>query len=68
MKTKTKNNSATKLLRDSPDGTLAAHDEIALAAYGIWEQEGHPQGRDVDNWLRAEGLLRDSRRPAPVQS
>jgi hypothetical protein len=33
-------------------------EEIGLAAYFIWEQEGRPQGRDREHWLRAEHSLR----------
>jgi Protein of unknown function (DUF2934) len=32
--------------------------EIAEAAYYIWEKEGHPHGRDLDHWLRAEHNVR----------
>ena len=32
---------------------------VSEAAYFIWEREGHPHGRDLDHWLRAE---RDVRR------
>jgi len=32
--------------------------EIAVAAYNIWEKEGHPHGRDLDHWLRAEHNVR----------
>ena len=44
--------------------------EIALAAYYIWEKEGHPQGHELDHWLRAEHGVRrlvdadKSRKPA----
>jgi Protein of unknown function (DUF2934) len=31
--------------------------EIALLAFQIWEQEGKPQGRELDHWLQAETLL-----------
>ena len=31
---------------------------IAVAAYYIWEKEGHPHGRDLDHWLRAEHNVR----------
>jgi hypothetical protein len=31
-------------------------DEIRLIAYSIWEQEGCPNGRDYEHWLRAEAL------------
>jgi len=29
-------------------------EEIAAAAYSIWEQEGRPEGRDLEHWLRAK--------------
>jgi hypothetical protein len=29
-------------------------DMIAVCAYFIWEQEGKPVGRALDNWLQAE--------------
>jgi len=31
---------------------------IAVAAYYIWEKEGHPHGRELDHWLRAEHNIR----------
>jgi hypothetical protein len=34
--------------RDSPP-----HDEIARAAYFLWQQEGCPHGRDREHWARA---------------
>jgi hypothetical protein len=42
---------------------------IRERAYALWEQEGKPNGHDLDHWLRAEteiegsstGLLRDNR-------
>jgi hypothetical protein len=34
------------------------HDEeIRLIAYHIWEDEGHPNGRQMDHWLKAETTL-----------
>jgi hypothetical protein len=29
------------------------NEEIAACAHAIWEQEGHPEGRDVEHWLAA---------------
>ena len=34
-----------------------ATSEIQTRAYQIWEQEGRPDGRDIDHWLRAESEL-----------
>ena len=30
---------------------------IAARAYGLWEQEGCPHGRDLEFWLRAEAEI-----------
>ena len=67
MKTKTNKETTTKLLADSPNGKLAP-EEIALAAYCIWEEEGRPQGHDVEHWLRAEDLLRQGHKQAAVHA
>jgi hypothetical protein len=33
------------------------HDEeIRLIAYRIWEEEGHPQGLDLEHWFKAEAI------------
>lgn len=35
---------------------LESRDEwIKKRAYAIWEEEGHPPGRDVEHWERASG-------------
>jgi hypothetical protein len=36
--------------------------EIARRAYEIFERRGGGHGHDLDDWLQAEGELRDSRR------
>jgi hypothetical protein len=36
----------------------APPDEVARAAYYIWEKEGRPSGRELDHWLRAETQVR----------
>lgn len=33
---------------------MAREDEIRLIAYGIWEEEGCWDGRDMEHWFRAE--------------
>jgi hypothetical protein len=30
---------------------------IRETAYGLWEQEGYPEGREHDFWLRAERIV-----------
>ncbi len=35
---------------------LESRDEwIKKRAYAIWEEEGHPAGRDIEHWARASG-------------
>lgn len=36
-------------------------EEIALRAYGYYEQENFPENRDLDHWLRAERELAEER-------
>ena len=33
------------------------YDEIARVAWGLWQAEGCPQGRDQEHWLKAEQQL-----------
>jgi hypothetical protein len=36
-----------------------AFDEIVrIHAYGLWESEGRPHGRDVEHWLRSQEEIR----------
>ena len=37
-----------------------SHDEIALCAMTIWVEEGWPEGRDLEHWLKAEARLRQA--------
>jgi hypothetical protein len=48
-------------------------ERIAARAYGIWEREGRPHGRDLDHWLsarteieRESGSADDASATAPV--
>jgi hypothetical protein len=41
----------------SGDGQCAKKQAIRERAYAIWEEEGRPEGRDLDHWLRAEADL-----------
>jgi hypothetical protein len=36
------------------------HEQIAAAAFQIWEEEGRPQGRDREHWKKALKRLRES--------
>ena len=37
--------------------TVPSHDDIASVAYNLWEQDGRPEGRDMEFWVRAEQQL-----------
>jgi hypothetical protein len=67
MKTKTRRSLAAKPIANGQNGH-SSHDDIAFAAYCLWEHEGRPQGRDWDHWIRAESLLRKASQQAQVQS
>ena len=43
------------------------HDEIAACAQHIYENEGRPQGKAMEHWLRAENQL-SAQRKAESQS
>jgi len=38
-------------------------EEIRREAYLLWQQEGCPQGRELDHWLAAQELVRHRRHP-----
>lgn len=38
--------------------TEVTHEQIAIRAYELFEQDGFVHGRHVDHWLRAEQELR----------
>lgn len=59
MSAKTKSNPAAKRI-NTPPHREPTHDEIALCAMTIWEEEGRPQGRDLEHWLLAETRLRQA--------
>jgi hypothetical protein len=37
------------------------HEEITARAHALWEQEGRPEGREREHWLRAEAELQRER-------
>lgn len=41
------------------------HQAIAQKAYALWEQEGRPNGRDIEHWRKAEEELADVDRKGP---
>jgi Protein of unknown function (DUF2934) len=41
----------------------AREQAIRERAYAIWEEEGRPDGRDQDHWLRAEAEIGSAEKP-----
>ena len=41
----------------SGDGQIANEQTIRERAYAIWEEEGRPEARHFDHWLRAEAEI-----------
>lgn len=41
----------------SDTGSAPSYDEIAVCAYQLWSDSGHPEGRDDEIWLEAEHRL-----------
>lgn len=39
------------------------NEEIRQLAYRIWQEEGCPDGRDVEHWLRAQMIWEEMNRP-----
>jgi hypothetical protein len=58
-KTTAKAKTTTKRSQPAPKkkAAPAGPDQIACLAYEIWQQQGRPQGRDLDNWIQAEHQL-----------
>jgi hypothetical protein len=38
-------------------GGQPAGEDIASLAYAIWEEEGRPDGKDLEHWLKAEAQM-----------
>jgi hypothetical protein len=54
MKTPKPTKDTSPRLLTNGQGSEPTHDEIALCAYSLWEQQGRPQNQEVEHWLQAE--------------
>ena len=46
------------------EGTETNRDEATRQlAYKLWQEDGHPDGYDVEHWLRAQMILEEINRP-----
>jgi hypothetical protein len=51
-------------------GIMSPEQEQAIRAraYAIWEEEGRPDGKDVEHWLRAESEITSARDNVAAQA
>ena len=42
---------------------MGREDEIRLIAYSIWEEEGYPDNKDYEHWMRAEAIWEEDQKP-----
>lgn len=57
-----------KNVMPTPQQQQPQHAEIALRAYHLWKEEGHPIDSDQRHWLLAEAELKNGRGTlAPLQ-
>jgi hypothetical protein len=49
---------------------MSREDEIRIIAYGLWEKEGYPDGKDVAHWFKATQIWEDAHKtgPAPIST
>jgi hypothetical protein len=45
------------------DARTNRDEEIRQIAYRLWQEEGCPDGRNVEHWVRAESEWLEERRP-----
>jgi len=67
MRTKATKKSAARLMTHDSNGEWT-HDDIAFAAFCLWEDAGQPQGRELEHWFHAESLLRQARERNQLQA
>jgi hypothetical protein len=41
---------------------------IRERAYAIWEQEGRPEGKELEHYLRAKRMLEDESNASPIET
>ena len=51
----------------SPATTLPHEERVRELAHTLWENEGRPDGRAEDHWLRAETLVETEVAPKPMK-
>ena len=47
---------------------MATEQQIKELAYAIWEEEGCPEGKDVEHYFRARQILEERQASSPIES
>jgi hypothetical protein len=45
---------------------MVTEEEIRALAYSIWEQEGHPEGKHEEHYLRAKQILEEKEKTGSI--
>ena len=45
---------------------MATEEQIRALAYSIWEQEGHPEGKHEEHYLRAKQILEEKEKTSSI--
>ena len=46
--------------REAKPALAITTERISIRAHAIWEEQGRPQGRELEHWLQAESQLKAS--------
>jgi hypothetical protein len=47
---------------------MATEQQIKELAYAIWEEEGRPEGKDVEHYFRAQQILEERQTSSLIES
>jgi hypothetical protein len=47
---------------------MATEQQIKELAYAIWEEEGRPEGKDVEHYFRAQQILEERQASSLIES
>jgi hypothetical protein len=45
---------------------MSREGEIRIIAYGLWEKEGHPEGKDTSHWFKATQIWEEQHQPKSI--
>lgn len=57
---------ATKVTTPATLNATVSYEQVAHKAYELYQQRGAEHGRDLEDWFRAEQLIHEALRAAPL--